>query len=774
MGESHLHRSQTLKSIERIKSTINSVRNREDINHDPSEEVKKYLQEKDLVKNLDTFEMKVAPTALHIFAENLNSRVKNMMFTTTPSQSQPFSKHLKILSTPKASVTSPKQQNQQQKRLGSQSNSQMYPKFNRREHSQANLNMNNLNLIMNDPHPSDGQKMEPEFERKERLKTLENDQQKLKQQQREIEKHMSMENNDLFSEEARKQLIKYKIYRPKSGMKNVSQFLLRQIKTTNMIATERQFDVQIQKEMPENLKDDEIVATQMDLYLTMNLNENLQKARLKRKKDRMMEALASKMTKIKGFVDETFKTKDIGERMKIEKEILQEYRQLQQNIEDLRVQRTKLLAINTLLHHQIQTLRSENKLFEEELKRTQLSSKSSLENKFRNMDRAHMIKDLVKLTAEKEQTERMKDEKRKQEQILNRERDQNSERIYYVEQEMEILKTQIMFLVNVQKEHYLRLLKEGTDTRQKGLLWIIQCLQCELEVPVILRDMMPSIIDDRSKEFIMELAQEDFKLNQMQQELQSLKQDQKNIIIKDSHRRNKFKNEESGFYTSRTNVSNQKHQITDKGFIPIKSGENFQKLMNLKNSTLKDIYLLREETKKSGNMLILQPQKTVTQIVEESNDQHAKAFGFESVRQQEQRSLFLHSSTIYNKKKGFKNHNKGSGNNSPLNRSSYLIQAKQIQQQIQDIDAKIKLQIQKIECMKNQEIRRLVKDYQNHYSELRKCLKSGKEDLRKLFMCLFGDTSWEVDFQKQLKNTESDKKQNWVQNNIENQTIRVE
>ena len=54
--------------------------------------------------------------------------------------------------------------------------------------------------------------------------------------------------------------------------------------------------------------------------------------------------------------------------------------------------------------------------------------------------------------------------------------------------------------------------------------------------------------------------------------------------------------------------------------------------MNLKNSTLKDIQLLREETKKNVNMLISQAQKTVSQIVEESNDQHAKAFGFESVR----------------------------------------------------------------------------------------------------------------------------------------------
>ena len=67
----------------------------------------------------------------------------------------------------------------------------------------------------------------------------------------------------------------------------------------------------------------------MDLYVTMNLNENLQNARVKRKKDRTMEAMASKMTKINGFVDETFKTEDIAERIKIESEVLQEYKQVQ-------------------------------------------------------------------------------------------------------------------------------------------------------------------------------------------------------------------------------------------------------------------------------------------------------------------------------------------------------------------------------------------------------------------------------------------------------------
>ena len=67
--------------IDRMKQQVKNIDNREDANFDPTEDYKNYLMEKDLVKNLDTFEMKVAPTALHIFAENLNVRLKNVAFS---------------------------------------------------------------------------------------------------------------------------------------------------------------------------------------------------------------------------------------------------------------------------------------------------------------------------------------------------------------------------------------------------------------------------------------------------------------------------------------------------------------------------------------------------------------------------------------------------------------------------------------------------------------------------------------------------------------------
>ena len=87
----------------------------------------------------------------------------------------------------------------------------------------------------------------------------------------------------------------------------------------------------------------------MDLYLTINLTENLQKARLKRKKDRLMQEEASKLTKIKGFI-EAFKSNDMEERIIMETELLHEYKALRARITDLRHKRSKFLTINTHMH----------------------------------------------------------------------------------------------------------------------------------------------------------------------------------------------------------------------------------------------------------------------------------------------------------------------------------------------------------------------------------------------------------------------------------------
>jgi len=74
----------------------------------------------------------------------------------------------------------------------------------------------------------------------------------------------------------------------------------------------------------------------------------------------------------------------------------------------------------------------------------------------------------------------------------------------------------------------LKLLKEGSDTRGKGLIWIIQCLQ-DLEV-IIQKEMMPDFIDNDSKDFIMSLAQKDYQLGQLRLDLTRAKLQARHLL----------------------------------------------------------------------------------------------------------------------------------------------------------------------------------------------------------------------------------------------------
>ena len=73
---------------------------------------------------------------------------------------------------------------------------------------------------------------------------------------------------------------------------------------------------------PEALALDEVLAMQTDLYVSMTLNENIQRQRIKRKRDRMIEEMASKLSKVNGFVEEALKANDVKDKVKIENELL--------------------------------------------------------------------------------------------------------------------------------------------------------------------------------------------------------------------------------------------------------------------------------------------------------------------------------------------------------------------------------------------------------------------------------------------------------------------
>mmetsp|Transcript_34922 Transcript_34922/g.26067 ORF Transcript_34922/g.26067 Transcript_34922/m.26067 type:complete len:89 (-) Transcript_34922:127-393(-) len=83
-------------------------------------------------------------------------------------------------------------------------------------------------------------------------------------------------------------------------------------------------------------------------------------------------------------------------------------------------------------------------------------------------------------------------------------KDQNQEKIFYFEEEMRLVKTELDFLKNIQREYYTQILKQGDDIRGKGIIWVIEAMW-DIGLKVY-RTMLPENIDEKSKDFIIELA----------------------------------------------------------------------------------------------------------------------------------------------------------------------------------------------------------------------------------------------------------------------------
>ena len=293
---------------------------------------------------MDNFDNdKIAPQALNLFAQNLQLKLKNATVNNK---------------TKKLTISQQIQQ-QYQKSTGDEEATSLNSQgggaegtpsgLGLREVTQANLNLINLNLIMKDPIS-----FHNEIERKEAEKKLKiSGKTTREEKEKELAKYTKLDNRDLFTSEARKALTKFKIYRPKAKTIRSSPETIREVKTSGKIATENDFDVIEFKEPPasDQLRDEDVMATQMDLYLTINLTENLQKARIKRKQDRMMEEEALKLTKVKGFKETLSGISSLDERMKMETELLQEFKRLRKKVHDLRLQRAKLSAFNTALYN---------------------------------------------------------------------------------------------------------------------------------------------------------------------------------------------------------------------------------------------------------------------------------------------------------------------------------------------------------------------------------------------------------------------------------------
>ena len=72
------------------------------------------------------------------------------------------------------------------------------------------------------------------------------------------------------------------------------------------------------------------------------------------------------------------------------------------------------------------------------------------------------------------------------------------------------------------------------------------------------------------------------------------------------------------------------------------------------------------------------------------------------------------------------------------------IKSQSIDKQIKQMEQLIKTKEEQILDTKRSEVKRLVRDYMNPNSQLRKL----EIDYKKFFLCLFGDSYWELEFFK--------------------------
>ena len=114
---------------------------------------------------------------------------------------------------------------------------------------------------------------------------------------------------------------------------------------------------------------------------------------------------------------------------------------------------------------------------------------------------------------EKDRVNQMRIDKLNLDKRLNELKEINCEKIYYIEEEMSIVKTELAFIRNIQIEYYSKLLKKGSDIRGKGLIWIIETLW-DLDYKID-KMQLPEMLDQRSQDFILEIATKDYEMAQL-------------------------------------------------------------------------------------------------------------------------------------------------------------------------------------------------------------------------------------------------------------------
>lgn len=93
----------------------------------------------------------------------------------------------------------------------------------------------------------------------------------------------------------------------------------------------------------------------------------------------------------------------------------------------------------------------------------------------------------------------------------------NKEKIYYLEKEKNLIQAELEFLILIQKDYYLRILKKGNESWSSGLIWVIETLAETGTIVTV--NMLPNFLDKQSKQFLLKLSEDDWVIKKTETEI---------------------------------------------------------------------------------------------------------------------------------------------------------------------------------------------------------------------------------------------------------------
>lgn len=176
---------------------------------------------------------------------------------------------------------------------------------------------------------------------------------------------------------------------------------------------------------------------------------------------------------------EMFKNSDnipLKDKKTMESEFHSEYKELRAVLREIKLTRSRLFADNNELHNRIERINDDMQRDEERQKKKLGEQRRKLEGKCtvgpRNANTA-----VLQFMLEKEKGKRSHEEKTRMKNEIKRLWDKNNEDIQILEEKLNLVKSKIDFVKSVLRDYYTNLFKQGTDTRGRGLIWIIQKLK---------------------------------------------------------------------------------------------------------------------------------------------------------------------------------------------------------------------------------------------------------------------------------------------------------